>query len=107
MKKLDNAGLASHLARLASLDRAALVMEWVRINKASPPLNMSRGLMLHALAYQIQENAYGGLKKPVRAQLCNLAGAGHIKISPVTKVTTGTRLLREWHGVTHEVKGND
>lgn len=73
MRKIDAESLASELARLESLDRDGLVTEWKKINKKPPPANISRVLMLRALAYQVQEAVYGGLKKSVREQLYRIA----------------------------------
>lgn len=88
---------------LAGLDRYAIVIEWTRINKHPPPLNLSRSLLLKAVAYQLQEIAYGGLKKSTRERLRKIA-VGAVDVNGVsTQFNTGTRLLREWHGATHEV----
>ena len=103
MRKIDADSLASELARLEALDRDGLVAEWKKINKKAPPANISRILMLRALAYQVQEAVYGGLKKSVREQLYRIANLADGEEPPAPMLGPGTRLLREWHGVTHEV----
>lgn len=45
----------------------------------------------------------GGLKPATRRQLQKLAEGNSLSIQPVAQVKPGTRLLREWHGITHEV----
>ena len=99
--------------KLASLQGKAhqeLKILWLETFKAAAPKNLSRRSMNHALAYQIQVRAYGGLSKSVQQQLLDRAAlsprqsdTGSRKtVSPVT-LTPGTRLMREWHGVMHVV----
>ena len=64
----------------------------------------SRELLVRAISYAMQEQEFGGLRAPARRELVAIAKgepvsaqASRIKIKP------GTRLLREWHGSTHEV----
>lgn len=88
---------------LEILDRDALVAEWIKINNRPPPLNLSRGLLLRAIAYQLQETDLGGLKKSVRERLRKITASANAEVIASSQVNPGTRLLREWHGVTHEV----
>lgn len=103
MKQRDTGSLVDDLARLPSLTRAELIESWESIYGSAPPCNISRSLMLRALAYRMQERASGGLKPATRRQLQKLAEGNSINVQPVAQVKPGTRLLREWHGVTHEV----
>ena len=60
---------------------------------------------MHAIAYRMQEQELGGLKPAARRFLEKAAEdnvSGH-QISSITNIKPGTRLLREWHGVTYEV----
>lgn len=102
MKRRTNNSLANDLARLPSLDRASLVASWQIVYDAEPPRNISHPLMLRALAYRMQEQALGGVKPSTRRTLMKIAEGGDAAM-PVKQVKPGTRLLREWHGVTHEV----
>lgn len=99
-KSLDIADRAKQLERLG---RNALVLEWTRINKRHPPLNLSRALLLKAVAYQLQEFAHGGLKNATRERLRKIAAGVGGEKDASAQLNSGTRLLREWHGVTHEV----
>lgn len=58
------------------------------------------------MAYRIQEQALGGLDRATRRRLdraaANLA-EGRPVAPPTPKIKPGTRLLREWQGVTHDV----
>lgn len=106
MKRRSNSSLADELARLPSLDRAALTAVWQTSYGTEPPRNISQPLMLRALAYRMQALSLGGLKPSMQRYLMKIAedanGARAVAM-PLTQVKPGTRLLREWHGVSHEV----
>jgi hypothetical protein len=54
----------------------------------------------------MQEEAYGGLTARTRKRLAEVASdlaAGRPLKAPNRKIKPGTRLLREWQGVVHEV----
>ena len=107
MKRHIDAGrLASDLAGLPGLDRPALVEQWQILYGAAPPTGISRQLLIRAIAYRMQENVYGGLKPSTRRFLekaAEDASAGRQVLAPPSVIKPGTRLLREWHGVTYEV----
>ncbi len=106
MKRRYAGSLAGDLAGLPKLDRVALAAKWRIVYGAEQPSNISRVLMLRALAYRIQEQALSGLKPSMRRYLHKVAedsNAGTRITLPVVQEKPGTRLLREWHGVTHEV----
>ena len=67
---------------------------------------MSRQLLLRALAYRLQEQALGGLDRATRRRLDRAAAdlaAGRPLATSAPKIKPGTRLLRKWQGVVHEV----
>lgn len=103
---MDVGRLASELTGLSGLDRPALVEQWHKVCGTEPPANISRPLLLQAIAYRMQEQALGGLKPSTRRFLEKAsedAYAGRQVSAPPAVIKSGTRLLREWHGVTHEV----
>jgi hypothetical protein len=59
------------------------------------------------LAHRLQEKAFGGLSKPSRNRLLNLAESAEkpsTRLPHATKrLKPGTRLIREWRGETHVV----
>jgi Protein of unknown function (DUF2924) len=65
-------------------------------------------MMARAVAYRIQEIAFGDVSKATRRQLAGLAGSiqGERQIAqpPRPRIKPGTRLVREWHGRTNEVR---
>ena len=94
------------LAELKALDTSGLRMLWGKVFERPAPKSMRRDLLLRALAYHVQEQELGGLKPAVRRRLARAAqdlGLGQTpRVSP-PRVKSGTRLLREWQGVVHEV----
>ena len=63
--------------------------------------------MMRAIAYRIQEIAFGGLSKATLRRLATLAtefeSDGRIATPVKPRVKPGARLVREWHGRTHAV----
>jgi hypothetical protein len=98
--------LKTELAKLTELDRAELMERWRTLYDREPPASISRPLLLHAVAYRMQEKTLSGLKPYTRRLLAQGAADGKAPM-PATNVKTGTRLLREWHGVTYEVTVTD
>jgi hypothetical protein len=98
--------LAADLAALEELSRAELRQRWEDLYGTPCPTHMSRQLLLRALAYRMQEQALGGLDRATRRRLDRAAedlAAGRPLAAPAPKIKPGTRLLREWQGVVHEV----
>jgi hypothetical protein len=97
------------LAQLVALKTAPignLKQRWRDLfDREPPPYN--RRFLEHRLAYRIQELAYGGLKPETVERLDALADELEGKLSKRRRVENrpiaGTRLLREWKGVDHEV----
>ena len=102
-RPLSAESIEADLAALESLDTAALQARWRREFGADPPKRISRQMLSRALAYRLQERAFGGLKPSVRKRLSAIAaGAGHAPPLAI-RIKPGTRLIRDWHGQTHEV----
>jgi hypothetical protein len=85
------------IAALQTLDTPALRRLWSEAFGGPPPKPMRRDLLLRAIAYHLQEQAQGGLRPITRRQLARAAQDLRLTIK------AGTRLLREWQGVIHEV----
>lgn len=102
MLTVSEESLAGELARLQSLSRLGLMDEWQRLWDSEAPCRISQSLLLLAFAYRLQEQLYGGLKPHIKSKLRQIA-EGQSNIQPVPQIRSGTRLLREWRGSTHEV----
>jgi hypothetical protein len=63
--------------------------------------------LFRAVAYRLQEQAFGGLKPSTRRQLARVAeetaGGNSPKKPRSRKAGTGTILVREWQGNAHRV----
>lgn len=94
--------LEQTLAELGEADRPALIEQWRRKFKIPPPRHASMEFLRRALAYRAQEKQFGGLSPALRRELLAIARDGNSHIVR-RKLKPGVRLLREWHGVTHEV----
>jgi hypothetical protein len=100
------AGSLAELAGLPALDRRELVEKWRSLYGTEPPVGSQNKFLLHAIAYRMQEKALGGLKPAIRRFLEKAAqdnDASKQQILQAVSIKPGTRMLREWHGVTYEV----
>src|SRR6202040_3812091 len=99
--------IAKALVRLSELTIFELRGEWRRLHRMPPPMRLSRDLLVRGITYKLQERAYGGLSTATARKL-EQAGAdslsrGSVTPAPPISLRPGTRLVREWHGVTHMV----
>ncbi|MEZ5687340.1 MAG: DUF2924 domain-containing protein [Caenibius sp.] len=93
------------LLRLTELSPDELKTEWARRNAAPAP-NLSPDLLRLGIAYRLQEQKFGGLSRSTRSLLRQMTarGSGGDSKKPLPrKLTPGTRLVRDWHGVGHTV----
>jgi hypothetical protein len=100
--------ISQRLAKLKSASISELKQQWRTFFGSAPPHRSSRELLTRAVAYRIQEQVYGGLKTSTRKLLVRLANdlrSGRpLRPGPAPAAPAGTVLMREWHGVTHEVR---
>ena len=106
---MDKAAIdvAKALARLSELTIFELRGEWRRLHRMPPPMRFSRDLLTRGISYKLQERAYGGLSTATARKLerasADPLGRGAVKPAPPISLKPGTRLVREWRGVTHTV----
>jgi hypothetical protein len=102
-----NQTVLRQLDELNHMSMAQLRKRWTDL-MGNNPGRLGRQYLIRRLAYRIQELAYGGLSKQARKHL-ELAGDGRINRTAKTHkygksiLSTGTRLIREWHGQRYEV----
>jgi hypothetical protein len=96
---------------LPKLSHAELKALWREYFGVEPPA-YRRGFLVRGLAHRLQELTYGGLALTYQARLEAMIagtdkpnGVGRAGRRPRQDVNLleGTKLLREWRGVTHEV----
>ena len=107
--KNNHAKLASELKNINNLDRSELLHRWKKLYGSEPPAKISQQLLVRAVAYKIQENAFGGLKPATlkflaKAAEDNSSNNKELSVAPPLTIKSGTRLIREWHGKTYEVE---
>ena len=99
--------LSAELALLESLDFDQLRARWKMLYETEAPTRFSRDLLMHAVAYRMQERVLGGLKPATRRlfeRVSQDTRAGRrIRVSRVRKLATGALLIREWGGVRHHL----
>lgn len=104
MKRTTTVGVAAELAAIPKLARPELLLRWKELFGSHPPTGLSTRLLRHAVAYQVQAQALGGLSRETERKLIGLAGTGQdrpIKIEAKghsALIQPGVRLVREWHG---------
>ncbi len=95
------------LTALTQMPSLELREHWRKIYRAEPPRRIPRDLLMRAVAYQIQERAYGGLDRKTKRRLRTLARAletdGRLPLSSGPSLKPGAKLIREWHGRTYRV----
>ena len=99
---VDHDRLREELKGLIRLSRHGLAERWEALFGAPPPARTSRSLMIRAVAYKMQERAFGGLTASTRRMLAGEAPSARVN-APSRDARPGMVLLREWQGVTHQV----
>jgi hypothetical protein len=106
---MDKAAIdvAKALVRLSELTIFELRGDWRRLHRMPPPMRLSRDLLVRGITYKLQERAYGGLSTATARKLEQASAGppsrGAAKPTPSVSLRPGTRLVREWHGVTNTV----
>ena len=88
------------IARIAAMSIGELRATWREVYGSEPPSAFSKDLLARALAYRLQEQAYGGLSAATTRLLRSLAKPG---AEPPRRVKIGSVIVREHKGVLHEV----
>jgi hypothetical protein len=95
------------LPALNQLSQPELRSLWQDVFDVLPPTHAQRDLLVCCLIYRQQELASGGIRTATRRQLLKLAqdlAAGSAPdLLDTSRIKSGTRLVREWQGKTHEV----
>ena len=98
--------LEAEIGALAGLDHGALQERWKALYGSEAPVRMSRELILRAVAYRMQEQAFGGLSRVAKVRLATHAQGNVSKVQRARQsrsIKPGTKFIREWNGQTLEV----
>jgi hypothetical protein len=103
----EETDLETRIVALEALTTADLRIEWRRLYRATPPIRLSRDLLIRGVAYKVQEQAHGGLSLGIRRRLRSLSEGSDQRdrsaAAPAITMKPGTKLVREWHGHAHTV----
>jgi hypothetical protein len=103
----DRAALAMEIASLAKADIQDLRERWKTLRGKLPSGQSGRPLLMRAIAYRLQVQAFGGLKPSTRRLLSRAAedaATGSSLPKPqIRNPKSGTILIREWQGNAHRV----
>src|SRR5712692_314678 len=108
LSDLTSAKLTKELKDLETQSDDELKNRWQSLYGMKPPPKIHRSLLIAAVAHRMQENALGALKSSIRRHLMQAANnpatprpSPHY---PSLRPRAGTVLVRDWGGVTHQVK---
>ena len=103
----DRAAVTAEISGLSKTSIKELREHWTALYGKEPSAHIGRSFLIGAIAYRLQEQAFGGLKPSTRRLLTRVAketAAGSSpKSLPVRKAETGTILVREWQGSAHRI----
>jgi hypothetical protein len=96
------------LSKLSTAGRAELLTIWTATIGEPPRFRGSRELLASALAWQLQERKFGGLKPATQRKLRVLARAQEPKRPSITlpqpiNLRPGTAIIKQWRGAQHVV----
>ncbi len=98
--------ILTQVAALPAMPTDKLKAMWRELTGTEPP-PYNRTFLVKRLAYRLQELAFGGLSPQAERRLDDLAdeldGKKKPKPKDMTAPIAGTKLIREWQGVLHEV----
>jgi hypothetical protein len=97
------------LSKLSTAERAELLAIWTATLGKPPKFQAGRELLASALAWQLQERKFGGLKPATQRKLRVLARAQERKKPPTRlpqppiNLRPGTAIIKQWRGAQHVV----
>ena len=100
-------GIETQFDRLPSLGLSELRVEWKDLCGSAASDGLSSNMLKGAIAYHLQEQAFGGLSRQAQLRLKALMALprnGSIVAAHTTLIKPGTKLLREWQNKVHEVQ---
>jgi hypothetical protein len=104
---VDREALALEIAGLSKLGVDELRERWKALYGKAPSREIGRSFLTRAIAYRLQERAYGGLKPSTRHLLARVAEetatGSSAKKPQIRRAQSGTVLIREWQGNAHRV----
>ena len=104
---MDRDALTAEIAGLSKASITDLRERWKAMYGKAPSQEIGRSFLIRAIAYRLQEKAFGGLKPSTRRLLARVAEesatGSSLKKPQIRKAQSGTVLIREWQGNAHRV----
>jgi hypothetical protein len=103
---MDREALAAEIASVSKLGIDELRECWKAMYGKAPSREIGRSFLTRAIAYRLQERAYGGLKPSTSRLLARAVEetvTGSSKRAQTRMAQSGTILIREWQGTAHRV----
>jgi hypothetical protein len=104
---LDRDALTAEIAGLSEASIKDLRERWKAMYGKALSQEIGRSFLIRAIAYLLQEKAFGGLKPSTQRLLAEFASDGAngsaLAASPSRIVQPGAVLVREWRGISHQV----
>ena len=97
------------LSNLKTAQRSELLALWTASLGSPPRFRASRELLASALAWQLQERKFGGLKPATKRKLRAIASSRKRKkrasslLPPAANLRPGTVIIKQWRGTQHVV----
>ena len=99
----DSGQIAREIERISRLDLASVRALWRATFKKEPPGALTRNLLVHQLAWHIQEKAFGGHDAATLRLLDAYGRQDADKVVLLRRLKPGTSVVREYQGVRHIV----
>ena len=90
------------VAEIEAMERDALVSVWAEIGFGPVPHRMSAAFLRQAIIFEAQAHVHGGFAKSFRKRLSK-AAITKSQRKTRNNLQIGSRLMREWNGITHTV----
>ena len=100
-------GVETQVDLLASLGLPELRVEWKYLCGLDASASLSANMLKGAIAFYLQEQAFGGLSRQAQLRLKALMGlprSGSAVVAHTSLIKPGTKFLREWQNKVHEVQ---
>src|SRR5215218_7473242 len=103
MSQQPDPNIEAEIVRIRSLTVEELRSLWRTTFRSARPAGFTKDLLGRAIAYRIQENAYGGLDRASRKLLEGLVRGADSATQLHRRLKSGTVLVREYQGERHSV----
>jgi hypothetical protein len=100
---VDPAAIEAEIDLIRSLGLDALRSRWRAVFGRAPPAGLTKDIMGRMLAWQIQEQTFGGLDRATLKLLDRLAKGDKSALEGKRHLKAGTVLIREYRGERHTV----